>query len=50
MAHVFEMNGDYDKGLNFLESTVSDWHVCNINSLSVISCALASVSRPLSSE
>ena len=27
LAHVYEMCGEYDNGLGFLDSTVSDWQV-----------------------
>jgi len=33
VAHVFEMQGQYDKGLRFLDSTVDDWQVSCTNTL-----------------
>ena len=31
LAHVYEMRGEYDKGLSFLENTVNDWQVRRVN-------------------
>jgi len=33
LAHVYEMKGEYDNGLSFLEQTVNDWQVCTARTL-----------------
>ena len=30
LAHVYEMQGQYDKGLSFLDRTINDWQVNDV--------------------